>query len=273
MKKFRIAATSLVGLLAYGESVLAADMAIEPAYDWTGFYLGASGGLALNSSTSNDLSTDSSTPTNLGDSIAFSRGSIGDLESDGWSGGLQAGYNLQSARLVFGVEADVQGGGISDDISGDFSNPNGTIPINGSTSLDVDWFGTLRGRLGTRFDRLLIYGTGGIAIGGINTSMDGIETASVLFETHLSSSGTEFGYVVGAGAEFAFSESWTMKLEYQYIDFGNVSASSPVLDIGTTDPTGETAKQRCRGRIPSIRLGSFQFLRNNRRPIRALFLF
>ena len=39
------------------------------------------------------------------------------------------------------------------------------------TSLDVDWFGTVRGRLGASYDRLLGYGTGGIAFGGVKTSI------------------------------------------------------------------------------------------------------
>lgn len=260
MKKFLIAATAVSGLLAFVGPASAADVAIEPAYDWTGFYLGASGGFVFNSDGSNELSTDDNTPTNLGDSTTFSRGSIGDLDSDGWFGGLQAGYNLQSGMIVFGVEADIQGGDIGDDISGSYSNPNGFIPLDGSTSLDVDWFGTVRGRLGANFDRLLVYGTGGIAFGGVKTSMDVTEPPGQLFETHLDSSGTEVGYVIGAGAEFAFNESWTMKLEYQYIDLGNVSTDSPVFAIGTTNPTGETASSDVEAAFHTIRLGvNFNF--------------
>lgn len=262
MKKLLIAATAVSGLLAFVGPASAADVAIEPAYDWTGFYLGANGGFVFDSDGSNELSTDRTAFTNLGDSTTFSRGSIGDLDSDGWFGGLQAGYNLQSGMIVFGVEADIQGGDIGDDISGSYSNPNGSIALDGSTSLDVDWFGTVRGRLGASFDRLLVYGTGGVAFGGVDTSMDATEPAFELYETHLDSSGTEVGYVIGAGAEFAFSQSWTMKLEYQYIDFGNVSASSPVLDIGTTNPTasGEIASSDVEAAFHTIRLGiNFNF--------------
>ena len=261
MKKFLITATALSGLLSFAGSASAADVAIEPAaYDWTGFYLGANGGYGWDADGSNELSTDNNTPVNLGDSIEFSRGSIGDLDSEGWFGGLQTGYNLQSGMIVFGAEADIQLSDINDSISGDFSNPDGTVPLSGATSLDLDWFGTVRGRLGVAFDRLLIYGTGGVAFGGIDTSMDALEPPAELFETHLNSSGTEVGYVIGAGAEFAFNDSWTMKLEYQYIDFGTVSDNAPVFDIGTTDPTGETASSDIDAAFHTVRLGiNFSF--------------
>jgi outer membrane immunogenic protein len=263
MKKFLIAATALSGLLAFAGSASAADLAVpvDPVYDWTGFYLGANGGYGWDAGGSTELSTDDDTPTNLGDSSTFSRGAIGDLDSEGWFGGLQAGYNLQSGMIVFGAEADIQVSDIGDSISGSFSNPNGTVPISGSTSLDVDWFGTVRGRLGVAFDRLLIYGTGGVAFGGVDTSLDAIEQGGLaLFETHLDSSSTEVGYVLGGGAEFAFNESWTMKLEYQYIDFGNVSENSPVFDLGTTNPTVETASSDIEAKFHTVRLGvNFKF--------------
>jgi outer membrane immunogenic protein len=262
MKKFLIAATALSGLLAFAGPASAADVALVPAYDWTGFYLGANGGYGWEAGSGNtNLSTDDITPVNLGDATDFSRGTIGDLNADGWFGGLQAGYNLQSGMIVFGAEADIQISDINDSISGTFTNPNGTQQIDGTASLDVDWFGTVRGRIGAAFDHLLIYGTGGIAFGGVDYEMDAFENGGIpLFETNLQSSNTEVGYVLGAGAEYAFNQNWTMKLEYQYIDFGNVSTSSPVFDIGTTNPTGETASSDIDARFHTVRLGvNFKF--------------
>ncbi len=264
MKKLLIAATALSGFLASGGAALAADPVIDdPAYDWTGFYIGINGGYGWSDSERTNLFTDDITPSNLGDSTDESRGTIGKLKAEGEFGGLQAGYNLQSDMFVFGIEGDIQYSGIGDERSGDFTNPNGAFnPIEGEASLDLDWFGTVRGRVGASFDRLLFYITGGVAFGDVDYELEAIETGGgALFETSLKSSKTEVGYVVGGGAEFAFAQNWTMKLEYQYLDFGNIDADSPVTNIvGGAQNGTEEASSDIDAAFHTVRLGvNFKF--------------
>ncbi|MGC1584198.1 MAG: outer membrane beta-barrel protein, partial [Rhodomicrobium sp.] len=95
-------------------------------------------------------------------------------------------------------ETDLEGSGIS-----------GSVP--GYTS-QMDWFGTVRGRVGYAFDRALVYATGGFAYGNVtNTGWP---------------SETQTGWVVGAGVEYKITPSWSAKVEYQY------------MDLDATDPTG-----------------------------------
>ncbi len=76
----------------------------------------------------------------------------GPLSPSGGFGGGQIGYNWQGlfgySPWVLGVEADFQGSGISDSIGygGDYLQ----------TSLN--WFGTVRGRVGYSFGPALLYG-------------------------------------------------------------------------------------------------------------------
>lgn len=78
--------------------------------------------------------------------------------TSGVIGGVQAGYNTQIGALVLGVEADLQGTGVHGGSRFDgFSQSNG-----------IDWFGTVRARIGYAVDRFLVYSTGGFAYGDVS---------------------------------------------------------------------------------------------------------
>jgi outer membrane immunogenic protein len=78
---------------------------------------------------------------------------------------------------------------------------------------NIDWFGTVRGRVGVAFDRVLVYGTGGFAYG--NVSQHANYSGDVF-----SSNTTQTGYAVGGGVEYKINPAWSLKAEYQYIDLG-----------------------------------------------------
>jgi outer membrane immunogenic protein len=85
----------------------------------------------------------------------------------------------------------------------------------------IDWFGTVRGRAGVLVTpKVLLYATGGLAYGEVNSS----ESIGVV-PTAFSRSTTNVGWTVGAGVEGAIGGNWTAKLEYLYVDLGNVSGS------------------------------------------------
>ncbi len=119
--------------------------------NWSGLYVGVNGGYGTDAS-------------NIGSKI----GAPFDLSPAGAFGGGQIGYNAQRGNFVFGVEADIQGANITDSKTltetvtvGDA----GQLRLGLNTSLD--WFGTVRGRVGYAFDRTLVYATGGLAYGQI----------------------------------------------------------------------------------------------------------
>ncbi len=188
MKRILIAAAALMAVQA--STARAADVIDEAMYDWTGLYAGLNAGYAFGG---NDK---------VGVNPGF--GQVGDLELSGVFGGAQLGYNWQIDQIVLGVEGDIQLSGISDDDDSgrfDMSNENA-------------FFGTLRGRAGFAFDRALIYATGGLAFGSFDYEVE--NGAGVDLQDDF----TATGYAVGAGVEYAFDESWSMKLEYLYANFG-----------------------------------------------------
>jgi outer membrane immunogenic protein len=224
MGQMRITTAAAVALavgipsLAYADGMPASRAAVAPPFTWTGFYAGVNVGWGWN---------DDDKTIILRDGAAFSPCSVPQTSScgtsifpSGWFGGGQFGYNWQTGPWVIGVETDIQGA----DISGDVHHRAIFLPTAVGTDFlnarrDLDWFGTLRGRVGYAFDRALAYVTGGFAYGGVNDRL-------VVFHytggtTVLSRDDTETGYTVGAGIEFAFATNWSAKFEYQHIDLGD----------------------------------------------------
>jgi outer membrane immunogenic protein len=246
-------AAALLSLVAAFSTSAQADgipggpvMTYAPAlFSWTGLYVGLNAGGGWNAGRNVDLFTNNTTPTNLGDATALSRGTIGKFADDGFGFfGGQIGYNHQAGRFVIGVEADIQATNQDDHINGlRFSNPKGAFPINGDARHEFDYFGTVRGRIGFAHNRLLVYATGGWAYGKVDYRLHAFEVGgSSMFETRLKSSHVESGYVVGGGLEYSLGPNLSLKFEYQYINLGDVDATAPVTLIANGARTGEIAR-------------------------------
>lgn len=209
MNRHVLAATFVFGIMSAGAAVaadlpsrkgpVAAPVYLPPAFTWTGFYIGANAGYGWG-----DVKTSSV---------------VGFSDPDGFVGGGQIGYNYQIGQVVFGVEADFQGADLSsrvDNALGDFA------------TTELNWFGTVRGRIGYAFDRFLPYITGGFAYGNVNTAF--------YFPRLGASYGkddTQFGYAIGAGLEYAFTNNLTAKVEYLYLDFDRSSIPGLGVKVGT----------------------------------------
>jgi outer membrane immunogenic protein len=176
-----------------------------PVYNWSGFYIGGNvGGGFANSSW-----TDSFTGAN----DTFSK--------DGFIGGGQIGANVQFNWLVLGVEGDFDWTGLKG--SGTDSNGN-TINTN------TQWTSTVTGRVGAAFDRLLVYGKGGVAFANDESSVNTLSGVSA------STTFTRTGWTAGAGLEYALAQNWTAKIEYDYLGFG-----SETLDLSLPTVPNPTA--------------------------------
>jgi outer membrane immunogenic protein len=205
----RILATGAM-LVATAVSAQAADMAAKApymkapvlaVYNWTGFYMGANAGVGIG--------RDRIGHTYTNDSLY--------LAPQGAFGGGQVGYNWQGDSLlgpiVYGIEADIQGAGLDDNHSNVAGGPGGlTRTAYGSK---VDWFGTVRGRVGLAQGPILSYFTGGYAYGNVKTTVT--EGALAAFSDNRMAS----GWTVGSGVEASLGGNWTGKIEYRYLNLGN----------------------------------------------------
>jgi outer membrane immunogenic protein len=227
MKKALLSSMALLGLAT---GVMAADLpsraapaptiAAVPVFTWTGFYIGLQGGYAWG-----DSSGVITTPTG---SLALNR----DGDFDGFVGGAHAGYNLQFGSVVAGLEADIEATGIDGEF-GRISPTTGSYTF-ADTSVNVQ--GSLRARLGFAFDRALIYATGGVAFANFDSDFAARDAATGETTTG-SFDSTEWGWTLGAGAEYAFTNNWTARAEYRYTQFDSLKTDLSALYNGavTTD--------------------------------------
>jgi outer membrane immunogenic protein len=250
MKKLLAAAAGASALAALATTAWAADLPPPviakappppPAwYDWTGFYVGGNGGYSFGRASTTITTTTGIAP--------FS----GSQNVNGGLGGGQIGYNWQfNHNWVLGIEADIQGTGQSG------SDPLPTVltaggpailalPTTttiGSISEKLPWFGTVRGRLGYEpADRLLIYGTGGLAYGEVDTSTSVTATTAfagapplAVATASANARNVQVGWTVGGGLEYAFAPRWSVKVEYLYVDLG--SFTNTFAGTGPAFPT------------------------------------
>jgi outer membrane immunogenic protein len=258
MKRVVIGMAAAMSLFASG--ALAADLAarpyvkapvmVDPVWSWTGFYVGANGGYSWGRSRSDVTYTNTAT----GAVIVPPAGSITNASFDmnGAVAGGQAGYNWQSSNWVFGVEGDLNW---SDEKGRAVFNCAGVAPAGGAclpgltflpagglagTTLTIDqkleWFGTVRGRVGIlATPKVLFYGTGGLAFGEIKTTgtMTGFNAGGGALTSVGSTSTTRAGWTVGAGIEGKITQNWSAKLEYLYMDLGRFGSGPFTLAPGS----------------------------------------
>jgi outer membrane immunogenic protein len=173
------------------------------------------------------------------------------FDSSGGFGGGQIGYNTQRGNIVFGVEGDLQGSGITGSGAGTLnltlSDPynNSTFTSKVSAKSELDYFGTFRGRVGYTVGNALVYFTGGLAFGGVNDNLTFTDDTGTKHSK--SNSSTLTGYVLGGGAEYFLNPSWSVKAEYQYIDLGQTDLKLDGYYLGndakaTADHTYNTVR-------------------------------
>ena len=202
-------------MIAAGSS-LAADLSVaRPApayypvatvYDWGGGYVGINGGYAFGQS---EWGSDPLNPSGLS--------STGNFHVNGGLVGGTAGVSGQFGAWVLGVEGDLDWQGLSGTSGSAFctslitSTAINAAPAGLSCKTQSNWIGTVRARAGYAWDRVLLYGTAGIAGANVQTGLSGLppQTNFVV------------GWTAGAGLEWAFAENWTMKVEYLFVDLNN----------------------------------------------------
>ena len=170
---------------------------VPVGYNWTGFYLGVNGGYAWGRSHWDNFG--------------------GRSEPQGGMVGGTAGYNWQAmgSPWVFGLEGDIDW----TNIKSTFTNIN--CPFGCETK--NTWLGTVRGRVGYAWDRVMPYVTGGLAVGDIQATPLGFGNVNE----------TKLGWAVGGGVEAALTGNWTAKLEYLHVDLGHVNCGVLVWGLPT----------------------------------------
>ena len=250
--------------LAFAQMATAADLPRKapvyappsptPVYSWTGFYVGGNIGYGWGSRTVNF------TPNDRNLFLSTCGGVFGStcppptsFDFNGALGGFQAGYNWQfNQNWLLGIETDFNWSQLKGTGTNSFLILPGLFPGSSSfvTSQNVEWFGTVRGRLGfLPATNLLVYGTAGFAYGRVgenvtlnsqplnNSTLLGFSFACLSGPNCFlgSSSRTATGWTAGAGLEYALSNNISVKGEYLYTSLSG-GDSINVVAVATQTP-------------------------------------
>jgi outer membrane immunogenic protein len=140
-------------------------------------------------------------------------GSQGPVSTSGFVGGVQGGYNAQFDKFVVGGEADISASNVGN------KSYNEKVRTN--------WLGSARARAGYLVDpNILVYGTGGLAVGNVNTQ-------SIWGKN----SDTHGGWVLGAGGEYMIQPNITVRGEYLYYSLSSSDYPSSVGPIKVDNST------------------------------------
>jgi outer membrane immunogenic protein len=248
MRKATIGMVAVAAMI--GTPVLAADMPLKAppppvaVFSWTGFYIGGNVGYGWGHANNSD-NLIAPCPICLVAPLPDFATLVanGSNRVDGAIGGGQIGYNWQVQNYLVGLEADIQASGQRGTNS---ANSAFFLPIAfffgaqtpSATSLTnttrLDWFGTLRGRVGFVADRWLIYGTGGLAYGeldvnsAVNPATNSLLPGFQNVPFNIGGSQTKVGWTLGFGVESAMTANWSWKAEYLYMDLGSVTVTGAV---------------------------------------------
>jgi outer membrane immunogenic protein len=157
-----------------------------------------------------------------------------DFETNGGSftrasfiGGLQLGQNWQSGNLVLGWEAD---------ISGLSKGPRAeAVDVGKGNALEshLKWLATFRARGGIATNNILIYVTGGLAVGSVKNAFSPAGLTTFPADTKAESK-TKVGWTVGGGLEYMWTRNWTVALEGLYVSLPDSTVRSTGGDKGAS---------------------------------------
>jgi outer membrane immunogenic protein len=233
-----------IGILA-SHAAIAGDLAPAPpppmptAYDWTGLYIGAHVGGSWETAKFSDPSSYNiynlttgvpATPVFLSGPTPLS------MSSSSFLVGLQAGANVQVGKLVLGTEFDYSWTSVKGSMNGALPPLAGSIFTGSETfGFRTQWIATATTRLGVARDTWMLYGKAGAAWTGgnytLSTADAGVGAGTLVGGFSGTAQDTRTGWTLGTGIEWAFARNFTVKLEYDFIDFGTWSETIPVTGV------------------------------------------
>jgi len=188
-----------------------------------------------------------------------------DQSPSGVFGGGTIGYNVQRGALLFGIEADFGAMGLNrsqllSNAPVNFQNRDGKypdrVPFNNiplpytetaSANISTGFYGDLTGRIGWAWGPWMLYGKGGLAVLEAKTDVTDItysfttkgpdrhNTTNTYYGLGAADNDSRVGWTAGAGFEYLWNSAWSVKVEYQFFDFGTMSSSLAQGRVTTFD--------------------------------------
>jgi outer membrane immunogenic protein len=210
---------------------------VVPARNFSGGYLGVVAGAVWQRSEPylDCYDFTNSNPNECSTRVSFAvPPNVFNLNDAGFLGGGQVGYNFAVGNVVFGVEADIAYTDV--EATSTYVVPLTCCTRDTTLHQELSSLSTVRGRLGYAFDNVLLYVTGGLAVGQVDYSFR-LTDPSLVGGGFASDSESKLavGYAGGAGIELSLGK-WSLKTEYLFYDLGEETLTAPFRIGGATEP-------------------------------------
>ncbi len=236
-------------------------------YSWTGLYVGGAFGAhgidadarfeAADQLTTNSFPGGSGAAPGVGFANAVAAGAFNsrsNVDGTGATFAITAGYNWQFGSFLMGFETDINGStaGASQTVRTAATTAGGIqyAAQDSTYTTRINWFGTVRARLGVLINpTLLAYVTGGFAYGevyrtyGLNIYGADI-TAGAVGYTIGRGDTWETGWTGGGGVEWALGNRVSIGAEYLYLNLNAGSFVTAYPSGNCTAPNGCTLRVR-----------------------------
>jgi len=221
----RTVSSRIASALLISAAAIAAPAAAS-AQDWTGFYIGLNGGAGMNSVDWSKLVVPSSPSYGLPGESGIITPSQGGLE-----GGAQVGFNQQMGMWVWGVEASFDGA----DLHGTSQCLGGGSDYHATCGSRTSWMFDFTGRIGGTVGPALLYLKAGGDLSGQTTHATDVLYYGSNYGSFKPSHSTPLGYLLGVGAEVAFTDDVSGALEYDYTSTEFTAHMIPSPALALTD--------------------------------------
>jgi len=229
-----LATVAIIGLASIASAadlpVKAPQMVAPVAPSWTGWYIGINGGGVWGRAHTGFTAANNAAPYLSAAQIAQVQavGSNSIANSGGLAGG-QIGYLMQGGSFIFGIEAAFDWmratGGVASTNTYAGLAPGNNFTI--SESVSTNWLATFLGRVGPNMGSLYPYVTGGLAVAKLNYTNTYTDTPFGA-NTTTSLSSVKAAPAVGGGVEYRWNGPWSIRGEYLYTKFNNVTGTGVI---------------------------------------------
>jgi len=204
-------------------------------FTWSGLYFGGNIGYGWGANSDPSVTFFDGSGLGVGPYFAAGGNVVPNVQPKGVTGGGQFGFNwMMSRNWVLGLVTDFQASGMKASTTNSVTPP-ASVTSSQFNSVQIDWFGTVRGKAGWAQNNWLLYVTGGFAYGSVKSSGN-IVVPAVPVTLVGSDSTTRAGWTLGGGIDFALTPHWTLGAEYLYVDLGHSSyamSGTPTFPLTT----------------------------------------
>lgn len=154
---------------------------------------------------------------------------VGENDDNGFTGGVQSGYNWISGAMMLGVETDFAFMHVNESSTATAPSPssvNPAIDYRLNQSVETSWIWTVRPRIGLVAESLMLFASAGFAVTDVKYDVELVDTRTPANAARGSFDEIKAGWTGSLGATYVITKEWSVTGEWLYADFGAIDGTA-----------------------------------------------